>query len=548
MLEQIAKNNKTKNQGGKITALYARLSRDDGEDGESNSISNQRDILGKYAKQHGHKNISYYIDDGFSGTNFNRPDFQRLLSDVENDKIGTIIVKDMSRLGRDYLRVGLLTEVTFADKDIHFIAINDNVDSENGSDNELLPFKNVFNEWLARDTSKKIKAVMRNKGMSGKPLSNYPAFGYKKDPNDKNKWIVNEDTAPTVRLMFRMCASGHNVASIADYLTENKYDTPALYALKNGIKRFGRVFDSKVWSNTTVRFILENQCYLGRVVNFKTKKKSYKNPKRVDLDISERRIFEDKHEALVDKHTFDMVQELLKVKRVVQNAYHDINIFSGLLRCETCGNLLYIKRVKRNRIYDYHVCSHYNKNRQRLCTPHSISSRTLTTLILNEIKKVTSYVADYEEEFYASFNKKTANEIKKMQSNARLEIAKSSVRVEELNTIIANLYEDKVLGKLSEERFDILASKYETEQSELKQKILELNISLNQIAENNTNIENFVKVIKSYTNITELTSEILHNLIDHIIVSEPIGAGKNKTQTIKIYFKIIGAVNFPQPK
>lgn len=254
-LQTANKNKKTKNGGGDgITALYCRLSVDDnGTEGESNSIKNQRDILGRYAKQHGYRNIEYYIDDGYSGTNFNRPDFQRMMSDVDEGKVKTIIVKDMSRLGRDYLKVGYLTEFTFAEKDIHFIAINDNVDSENGSDNELIPFKNVFNEWLARDTSKKIRAVIRNKGESGKPLTNTPPLGYMKDPDDKNKWLIDERCAPTIREIFRLCVNGYNALAIAKILTEKGYDTPKAFYLKQGRNMYRNdTTEPYLWHRSTV--------------------------------------------------------------------------------------------------------------------------------------------------------------------------------------------------------------------------------------------------------------------------------------------------------
>ena len=301
-LQTANKNKRTKNGGEGITALYCRLSVDDnGTEGESNSIKNQRDILGRYAKQHGYRNIEYYIDDGYSGTNFNRPDFQRMMSDVDEGKVKTIIVKDMSRLGRDYLKVGYLTEFTFAEKDIHFIAINDNVDSENGSDNELIPFKNVFNEWLARDTSKKIRAVIRNKGESGKPLTNTPPIGYMKDPNDKNKWLIDERCAPTIREIFRLCVNGYNALAIAKILTEKGYDTPKAFYLKQGRNMYRNdTTEPYLWHRSTVYKILRNPNYIGHLVNFKTTRKSYKNKRFVYRDPSEWKIIENHHEAIVD--------------------------------------------------------------------------------------------------------------------------------------------------------------------------------------------------------------------------------------------------------
>ena len=334
-LQTATKNKRTKNGGEGITALYCRLSVDDnGTEGESNSIKNQRDILGRYAKQHGYRNIEYYIDDGYSGTNFNRPDFQRMMSDVDEGKVKTIIVKDMSRLGRDYLKVGYLTEFTFAEKDIHFIAINDNVDSENGSDNELIPFKNVFNEWLARDTSKKIRAVIRNKGESGKPLTNTPPLGYMKDPDDKNKWLIDERCAPTIREIFRLCVNGYNALAIAKILTEKGYDTPKAFYLKQGRNMYRNdTTEPYLWHRSTVYKILRNPNYIGHLVNFKTTRKSYKNKRFVYRNPSEWKVIENHHEAIVDKETFDLAQKLTQVKRVVKNHFDDINIFAGVILC-----------------------------------------------------------------------------------------------------------------------------------------------------------------------------------------------------------------------
>lgn len=395
-LQTANKNKRTKNGGGDgITALYCRLSVDDnGTEGESNSIKNQRDILGRYAKQHGYRNVEYYIDDGYSGTNFNRPDFQRMMSDVDEGKVKTIIVKDMSRLGRDYLKVGYLTEFTFAEKDIHFIAINDNVDSENGSDNELIPFKNVFNEWLARDTSKKIRAVIRNKGESGKPLTNTPPLGYMKDPNNKNKWLIDERCAPTIREIFRLCVNGYNALAIAKILTEKGYDTPKAFYLKQGRNMYRNdTTGPYFWHRSTVYKILRNPNYIGHLVNFKTTRKSYKNKRFVYRDPSEWKIIENHHEAIVDKETFDLAQKLTQVKRVVKNHFDDINIFAGLLYCADCGFPITLRRVAKNRNYDFYACSKYNRRTKIRCTAHSILKRVLNELVLEDIKRVMNEVS-----------------------------------------------------------------------------------------------------------------------------------------------------------
>lgn len=534
------KNTKYNNGGDKITALYCRLSVDDSVDGESNSITNQKDILGRYAKQHGYRNPQFYIDDGYSGTNFNRPDFQRMMSDVDDGKIDTIIVKDMSRLGRDYLRVGYLTEITFADKDIHFIAINDNVDSENGADNELIPFKNVFNEWLARDTSKKIRAVMKNKGESGKPLTNTPPLGYKKDPMDKNKWIIDEESAPTVREIFQMCVDGHNPSVIAKILTEKGYDTPKMYYMKQGRNMYREVEYPYIWRRGTVMGILRNTDYIGWITNFTTTRKSYKNKKFVFKDPSEWKVFENHHEPIIDRATFDLVQELTKKRRMSVNNYTDVNIFAGLLYCADCGSPVGLKRVKKNRRYDYYLCRRYNKRTKRECTQHSIVKKTLEMLVLQDICRVVEEVKTREKEFVDEYRKCSAKEMAKAQTAAKVKLRKSTIRVEELNTIIANLYEDKVLGKISDERFDLLAKKYEAEQADLKNEIVALQEALDVADDENRNIKEFLKVVKSYTEVTELNSEILNSLIDRIYIGERTIVDGVRRQEIRIIYKFIG--------
>ena len=534
------KNTKYNNGGDKITALYCRLSVDDSVDGESNSITNQKDILGRYAKQHGYKNPQFYIDDGYSGTNFNRPDFQRMMSDVDDGKIDTIIVKDMSRLGRDYLRVGYLTEITFADKDIHFIAINDNVDSENGADNELIPFKNVFNEWLARDTSKKIRAVMKNKGESGKPLTNTPPLGYKKDPMDKNKWIIDEESAPTVREIFQMCVDGHNPSAIAKILTEKGYDTPKMYYMKQGRNMYREVEYPYIWRRGTVMGILRNTDYIGWITNFTTTRKSYKNKKFVFKDPSEWKVFENHHEPIIDRATFDLVQELTKKRRMSVNNYTDVNIFAGLLYCADCGSPVGLKRVKKNRRYDYYLCRRYNKRTKRECTQHSIVKKTLEMLVLQDIRRIMEEVKTHEKEFVEEYRKCSAKEMAKLQTAAKVKLRKATIRVEELNTIIANLYEDKVLGKISDERFDLLAKKYEEEQADLKNEIAALQEALDVADDESKNIKEFLKVVKSYTEVTELNSEILNSLIDRIYIDERTIVDGVRRQEIRIIYKFIG--------
>lgn len=542
---QVATTNKEYNNGGeKITALYCRLSVDDSMDGESNSITNQKDILGRYAKQHGYRNTQFYIDDGYSGTNFNRPDFQRMMNDVDEGKIGTIIVKDMSRLGRDYLRVGYLTEITFADKDIHFIAINDNVDSDCDGDNEFTPFRNIINEWYARDTSKKIRAVMKNKGESGKPLTNTPPLGYKKDPTDKNKWLIDEVSAPTVREIFKLCVKGYNTLAIAKILTERGFDTPKVHYMKQGRNMYRNDVEAPfIWQRSTVYGILRNPNYIGQVVNFTTRRKSYKNKKFIFTDSSEWKVFENHHDPIIDRATFDLVQKLTTVRRIEVNRYDDIDIFAGLLVCPDCGGVVGLKRVSKNRNYDFYLCRRYNKRTSKVCTQHSIVRKRLEQLVLADIRRITEEVRTHEKEFVEEYRKCSAKEMAKLQAASKTKLRKSVARIDELNIVIANLYEDKALGKISEERFNLIAEKYEAEQAELKAEAEALQKALTVADDENKNIQEFLKIVKSYTEITELNTEILNSLIDRIYIGERTIVDGVRSQEIKIVYKFIGATS-----
>ena len=338
---------KNKYYGGeKITALYCRLSRDDELSGDSNSIVHQKEILSAYAEKHDFKNVRFYVDDGYSGTNFNRPDFQRMMEDVNSGLIGVIMVKDMSRFGRDYIMVGYYTEIMLPQMDIRFIAVNDNVDSENQADNDFTPFRNIINEWYAKDTSKKIRSVLKAKGNSGKHLSVIPPFGYKKAPNDKEKWIIDEEAAQIVRKIFRMYLDGNNMGSIARMLTEEGIETPKLYAENRGIKHYKAATYPEIWSRISVEYILSNYEYTGSTVNFKTKRKSFKNKKQLIQSKEDWAIFEGTQEAIIDKETFETVQKMRGTKRAYTK-FNEVNIFSGLLYCADCRRKMTIRRRKK---------------------------------------------------------------------------------------------------------------------------------------------------------------------------------------------------------
>ena len=546
MIGQTAiKNNKKYNYGGDVTALYARLSKDDDLVGDSNSIVHQKEILAKYAKEHGFTNIEFYVDDGFSGTNFNRPDFQRLMADAEEGKLSTVIVKDMSRFGRDYIMVGYYTEIYFSNLNIRFIAINDNVDSSIQTENDLTPFKNVFNEWYARDTSKKIRAVFKAKGNSGKHLSTNPPFGYKKDPNDKEKWIVDEEAAVTVKRIFEMFSNGVRMPEIARKLTQEKVETPTLYNLKHGIKIRRTSEFPEIWSNATIKGILDQIAYAGHTVNFQTTKKSYKNKKQVRLPKEGWVIYRNTQEAIIDEKTFETVQQMRNVRRAYTK-FNEPNMFSGLLFCADCGNRLTIQRVAKNRNMDNFTCATYRKKKKGLCSSHRILVSELTEVVKSDLQKVCEYVFLHEKEFTDEYLSGSKKETEKFQSKTKTEIKRLSERQEEIGRIIRKLCEDNVSGRITDERFDFLAKSYEDEGNELKTKIQELKSALASSVQDEEKLSKFLKVVKSYTEIEELTPEILNSFIEKIYIGETEQYDGRKMQDVEIIYKFVGAINLPQ--
>ena len=537
---------RNKNNGGeKITALYCRLSRDDELSGDSNSIVHQKEILSAYAEKRGFENTRFYVDDGYSGTNFNRPDFLRMMDDVNNGLVGTIIVKDMSRFGRDYIMVGYYTEIMLPQMDIRFIAVNDNVDSENQADNDFTPFRNIINEWYAKDTSKKIRSVLKAKGNSGKHLSVIPPFGYKKDPNDKEKWIIDEDAAQIVRKIYRLYLDGNTMGGIARMLTAEGIETPKLYAENRGIKHYKAATYPEIWSRISVEYILSNYEYTGSTVNFKTKRKSFKNKKQWIQSKEDWAVFEGTQEAIIDKETFETVQKMRGTKRAYTK-FNEVNIFSGLLYCADCGGRMTIRRRKEDRRKDAFICSTYRKKKKNLCTEHAIKVSALDQIVLQDIRKVCAYIKQYEQEFVEEFRKCSVKESARLQLMGKSELKKAENRLSEIERIIVKLYEEKVCGRMPEERFELLAKNYETEQAELKQKTEALKASLAAKEERDGSLEKFVSLVRSYTEVQNLTPEILNSFIDKIYIGKPERIDGQRVQEVKIVYKLVGAVNIPQ--
>lgn len=533
---------KNKLAEGDETALYTRLSRDDELQGESNSIKNQKELLTQYAKSKGYANIQIYVDDGYSGTNFNRPDFKRMMERVEAGIIKRIIVKDMSRFGRNYLEVGYYTEVLFPEYDVQFIAVNDNVDSENQSDNDFTPFRNIMNEWYAKDISKKMKSAIRAKGNSGKHTNPLPPYGYTKDPIDKNKWIIDEEAAEVVRRIYRLCMQGYGPTQISRMLTDEGIDTPKIHAQKMGRKVTIRPNEMpEAWADQTVGAILGYWEYLGWTVNFKTKKKSFKSKRVLLLPSDEWQVHKDTQEPIVDEETFWAVQKIREGKRHL-DSLGEPSPFSGMLYCGDCGHKLYLRRQRNAHQKDYFVCSIYRKKRKYCCTSHFIRLEDIEKIVLRDIQRVTKFAKEHENEFLEMVKKRSLRETEKLRADGKATLDKSLRRISEIDGIIQKLYEDNVCGKINDDRFAKMSAMYEAEQEELKKTVQKLKDEIAVVREEGEEVERFMKLVDKYADITELNAEIIRTFIEKIIVYEAEKIDGVKTQRIKIIYNCIGAV------
>ena len=530
-----------------ITALYPRLSHEDELQGESNSISNQKRILETYAKQNGFSNLRWYTDDGYSGANFQRPGFQAMLADIEAGKVGTVIVKDMSRLGRNYLQVGMYTEMIFPQKNVRFIAINDGVDSAQG-ENDFAPLRNIFNEWLVRDTSKKIKAVKRSKGMSGKPITSKPVYGYLMD-EDEN-FIIDEEAAPVVRQIYSLCLAGNGPTKIARMLTEQQIPTPGTleYRRTGSTRRYHPGYECK-WATNTVVHLLENREYTGCLVNFKTEKPSYKLKHSIENPPEKQAVFENHHEPIIDRETWERVQELRK-QRKRPNRYDEVGLFSGILFCADCGSVMYQQRYQTDkRKQDCYICGSYKK-RTADCTAHFIRTDLLTAGVLSNLRKVTSYAAKHEARFMKLLIEQNEDGDRRRNAAKKKELEAAEKRIAELSAIFKRLYEDSVTGRISDERFTELSADYEAEQKELKERPARLREELSKAQEATANAEKFMNVVRRHTTIEELTPTLLREFVEKIVVHESVALdgkrrGKLRRQEIEIYYSFVGKVELP---
>ena len=528
-------------QSDKITALYCRLSRDDELTGDSNSIVNQKTILSKYAKENHFSNPLFFVDDGYSGTNFNRPSWNELLEKIENGEVSTLIVKDMSRLGRDYLKVGFYTEILFVEKGVRFIAINNGIDSANQQDSDFTPFLNIINEWYAKDTSKKIRAVMKSKGEAGEHLCTNPPYGYMKSPDNPKQWIVDQEASEVVKRIFALCLDGYGPSQIARILKEDKIITPTIHFQQIGRATRNAPPDNPFhWMRDTIANILERPEYKGHTVNFKTYKQSYKSKKTCYNPEEKQLVFENTHEAIIDADTWARVQELRKNKRRPTRT-GKTNMFSGIVRCADCGEKLYYCTSKNFEArQDHFVCSTSRLKGKEVCPTHFIRAVVLEQGVLAHMRMTIACVANHEEQFRKTMGAKQKAEAKRELAAKRRQLTQAQRRIEELDRLFKHIYEDNANGKLSDSRFQMLSDDYEQEQKELREKLLRLNEEINQQEEQAENIDRFILKVRKYLDLDKLTPAILHDMVKAVYVHAPDKSKGHREQQIDISYDLVG--------
>ena len=537
------------NQSNQIkkTALYCRLSQDDGIEGDSNSIQNQKTILQKFAEDHHFPSPCFYVDDGFSGGNFQRPAFQQMISDMENGEIGIIVTKDLSRLGRNQLHTGLYIEERFPMFGVRYIAINDNVDTDSSESNDLMPFKNLFNEWFIRDTSRKIRAVLKAKAERGERLGTRAPYGYRKDPDTK-KLIVDEEAAAIVRRIFAMCAGGSGPSQIARILKKEQILTPTMYAYsKYGITHVGLDTQRPYhWSRDTVADMLENEIYLGNTVNMKYSTKSYKDKRRVEHSREECLVFENTHPALITREVWDVVQRVRKNKRRLTKM-EEQNKYSGLVFCAGCGSNMVLHRAHTmSASYNHFTCRTYKKDGEA-CTGHYIRECVLDEIVLEDLRRVTSAAREHPEKFAAYIGSKQSAELQREIRRQEKELAAMRKRKAELDAIFKKLYEDSVLGSITTEQFQMLSGSYTEEQNRIIAGIPQKENEIQRLRETVNGTDSFLDKAKRYTDITELTPELLRLFIEKIVVHEKeVKWSKHAPQTVEIHYNGIGYVGSGQ--
>lgn len=536
-----------------ITVVYCRLSQDDGLDGDSNSITNQKNILLDVVAREKLPNPVLFVDDGFSGTNFDRPAISEALRLVENRQVSNFVVKDLSRLGRSYIKVGQLTEITFPSFDVRFIALNDGVDSNkpNETNSIFLPIKSLMDEMYAADTSKKIRAVVQAKARAGERVTTNPLYGYLKDSNNPKNWIIDPVASEVVKRIFQEAKSGKSLSEIAKGLENDKIFKPDRHRIEIGLKPISSSSNVETlpyfWTRETLSAILGREEYLGHTVNLRTRKKSYKDKRKVDNPKEDWLIFKNTHEAIIDQETFDIVQKMRSHKRSNQRyknrAGHE-NLFAGLVFCGTCGRKHYFCPQEKNGLnHDHYKCSGYRKPIDGCENPHYIQKSALIEIVSGKLRQTIQEAHFNQEDFLKKLEQQSQAQFNKDNKNQRQQLQKDEHRSKEIDTIIQKLYEDNLLGKISDERFVKLSQSYEEEQRQLQTSISDLTEKLAKQQEDNLNISKFMTRILKYTELPELTVEIVNELIDKIVIHKPTGTKRNRIIQIDIYYNFIGKLN-----
>ena len=553
-----------KAENEKITALYERLSRDDEMVGDSNSIVNQKKMLEDYAKQNGYTNIEHFTDDGYSGGSFDRPDWKRMIAGIEDGSIGTVIVKDMSRIGRDYLQVGFYTEVMFKEKEVHFIAIANGVDNQKRESSEFAPFLNIMNEWYIRDSSRKVTTVLRARGMEGKHTTNNAIYGYRKSEEDKNQWVIDEEAAEVVRRIYRMSLEGKGPYEIARILSEEQIERPSYYLAKRGLgtcRSNNNTATPYVWRGATVRDILSKPEYMGHTVNFRSYKESYKDKRAKKTPKEDWVIFKNTQEAIVSEEMWNKVQELRKTVRRTDTV-GEANPFTGLLYCADCGAKMYNHRGgagrarnwkgelngKRRPDRDEYNCSTYNLSRQsydKQCSQHYIRTEVVRKLVLETIKAVSDYVITNEEEFINRIYSTSRDKQKESIKSLKRKIAQDTKRVNELNMLMKKLYEDNISGKLSDKRFEFMLSEFENEQDTIEISMENAKAEIEKYESDTVRADKFIELVKRYTDFSELTTPMLNEFVEKILVHEADYSSGERVQEVEIYLNFIGKFELP---
>lgn len=547
---------------GYITALYERLSRDDEQFGDSTSIVNQKNMLENYAQEHGYTNIRHYTDDGYSGGSFDRPGWKKMIEDIEAGNIATVIAKDMSRIGRNYLEVGYYTEIYFGQHNIRFIAVSNNVDSENQGSSEFAPFLNIMNEWYLRDCSNKIKASKRAIGNSGVHLGGIPCYGYLKDPNDKHKWIVDEEAAEVVRLIYQLCIEGNGTQQIARILRERKIDTPAYHTAKLGFGRYKNQIEKLEpfnWSSGTVKNILCKPEYIGCTVNFRTSSKSYKEKKNLYNDPEKWAVFEGTQEPIIDRYTYQLAQKLIGTPRR-HDTLGESNPLTGLVFCADCGAKMYNHRARpfvdrygrQKPGFDGYDCSayklSYRKTSETKCASHHISTRALREIVLYTIRNVCKYAIEDRDAFVQKVRDETESRKAADLEDGKKQYESNTKRLQELDKIYQKLYESFALGIITEDRFQMLSSSYEAEQDKIRQEIRSYESITATQRDVDDDIESFYTLVEKYTSFEELTPKMLNEFVDKILVHKAEKIDRQRTQTVEVYLNFIGKIDFPEPE